>query len=102
MFILYYLVNNTAMISKIRSNGGIKLFGFKDKHKASNEKSGNKYTSDASIGMDNFVVRNNADEIWLVALSLGDDKYIRMKAFDDAVTGEDLIKIAKEFATKLK
>lgn len=71
-----------------------------EKDKASNEKSGSKYTSDSSIGMDNYVVRNNVNKIWLVALSLGDGKYVRMKAFDDAVTGEELVKIAKEFATK--
>lgn len=72
------------------------------KDRISNEKGGSKYTNDSSIGMDNFVVRNNVNKIWLVALSLGDDKYIRMKAIDDAVTGEELVKIAKKFAEKIQ
>ncbi len=72
------------------------------KDRVTNEKHGSVYKSDPSIPMDNFVVRNNVNKIWLVALSLGDGKYIRMKQFDDAVTGEELVKIGIEFAKKLK
>lgn len=72
------------------------------KDRISNEKSGSTYTPDPSIGMDNFVVTRKGGEIWLVALSLGDEKYIRLKAIDEAVTGEELVKIAKEFAAKIK
>lgn len=72
------------------------------KDKISNEKSGSKYSNDPSIPMSNWVVRNNINKIWLVALDLGDEKYIRMKSFDDAVTGEELVKIGIEFAKKIK
>jgi hypothetical protein len=72
------------------------------KDKISNEKSGTKYETDSSIGMDNFVMRNNAKKIWQTALVLGGDKYIRIKFIDDAVTGDDLVKIAKKFAEKIK
>jgi hypothetical protein len=33
---------------------------------------------------------------------LGDEGYIRLKYIDDAVTGEDLVKIARIFAGKIK
>ena len=72
------------------------------KDRITNEKFGSIYESDPSIPMDNFVVRNNINKIWLVALSLGDEKYIRMKQFDDAVTGEELVKIGIKFAEKIK
>ena len=71
------------------------------KDKISNEKSGSVYGTDATIGMDNYVVRRKAGDIWLVALNLGGDKYIRMHFIDDAVTGEDLIKIATELAKNI-
>ena len=72
------------------------------KDKISNEKSGSVYGSDASIGMDNYVIKNNIGKIWQTALILGDDKYIRIKFIDDAVTGEDLVKIAAKFAEHIK
>jgi hypothetical protein len=101
-----YKENYGNSYSGVKKPGGPKVvvvYDTKDflKDKASNENSGSKYASDPSIGMDNFVVRNNVGKIWLVALSLGNDKFIRFKAFDDAVTGEELVKIAKEFAEKI-
>lgn len=72
------------------------------KDKASNEKSGSKYESDSSIGMENFVVKNNINKIWLTALALGNNVFLRFKAIDDAVTGEELVKIAQKFAEKIK
>jgi hypothetical protein len=72
------------------------------KDKVTNEKHGSVYTGDPSIGMDNYVVRNRADKIWLTALALGDEKYIRFKSIDNAVTGDDLVKIARKFAEKIK
>lgn len=72
------------------------------KDRISNEKSGTVYETDASIGMDNFVMRNNVKKIWQTALSLGGERYIRIKFVDDAVTGDDLVKIAREFVTKIK
>lgn len=67
-----------------------------------NEKHGTKYETDSSIGMANFVMRNNVKKIWQTALALGGERYIRIKFIDDAVTGEDLVKIATEFAKKIK
>lgn len=72
------------------------------KDKVTNEKHGNVYTRDPSIGMDNYVVRNHADKIWLTALVLGNEKYIRFKSMDNAVTGEDLVKVAQKFAEKIR
>lgn len=72
------------------------------KDKASNEKTGSKYESDSSIGMENFVVKSNVNKIWLTALSLGNGIFLRFKAIDDAVTGEELVKIAAKFAEKIK
>jgi len=71
------------------------------KDRVSNEKSGSKYSSDASIPMDNYVVRNAAGKIWQTVLILGDDKYIRIHFVHDAVIEEDLVKIAKKFAEKI-
>ncbi len=71
------------------------------KDKAYNETHGTKYETDSSISMDNYVMRNNVNKIWQTALVLGDDKYLRIKFIDDAVTGEDLVKIAKKFAEKI-
>jgi hypothetical protein len=70
------------------------------KDRVTNEKSGTKYETDPSIKMNNFVMKNNINKIWQVALDYGDEKYIRIKDIDDAVTGEELVKIAAEFATK--
>jgi hypothetical protein len=72
------------------------------KDKISNEKSGNTYRSDASIGMDNYVVKNNVGKIWQTVLILGGEKYIRIHFVHDAATGEDLVKIAAKFAEKIK
>jgi hypothetical protein len=72
------------------------------KDKAYNETHGTVYESDQSVGMDNFVMRNTAKKIWQTALVLGDDKYLRIKFVDDAVTGDDLVKIAKKFAEKIE
>jgi hypothetical protein len=72
------------------------------KDKATNEKHGSKYESDSSIGMENFVVKNNINKIWLTALALGNNVFLRFKAIDDAVTGEELVKIAAKFAEKVK
>jgi hypothetical protein len=72
------------------------------KDKISNEKSGSVYGSDASIGMDNYVVRNSAGKIWQTVLILGGEKYIRIHFIQDAVTGDDLVKIAAKFAEKIK
>jgi hypothetical protein len=72
------------------------------KDKLSSEKHGSVYTRDPSIGMDNYVVRDHAGNIWLTALKLGDEKYIRLKSNHDAVKGEDLVKIAQKFAEKIK
>jgi hypothetical protein len=70
------------------------------KDRISNEKSGNKYETDSSINMNNFVMKNNVNKIWQVALDYGNEKYIRIKAIDNAVTGEELVKIAAAFASK--
>lgn len=82
----------------------VAVYDFDDfaKDRVTNEKHGTTYETDASIGMDNFVMRNNIKKIWQTALVLGNDKYLRIKFVDDAVTGEDLVKIAKEFAGKIK
>jgi len=72
------------------------------KDKVSNEKTGSKYESDPSIGMENFVVKNNINKIWLTVLALGNNVFLRFKAIDDAVTGEELVKIATKFAEKIK
>jgi len=72
-----------------------------EKDKAYNETHGSKYESDLSIGMDNYVMRSNVNKIWQTALVLGDGKYLRIKFIDDAVAGEDLVKIAKKFAEKI-
>jgi hypothetical protein len=72
------------------------------KDKVSNEKSGSVYGSDASIGMDNYVVKNSAGKIWQTVLILGQEKYIRIHFIDNAVTGEDLVKIAAKFAERIK
>jgi hypothetical protein len=69
--------------------------------KITNEKHGSVYGSDASIGMDNYVVKNTAGKIWQTVLILGDEKYIRMHFVHDAVTGEDLVKIATKFAERI-
>ena len=71
------------------------------KDRISNEKSGSVYGTDVTIGMENYVVRRKSGDIWLVALVLGNDKYIRMHFIDNAVTGEDLIKIATELAKNI-
>lgn len=42
-------------------------------------------------------MRDNINEIWQVILVLGGDRYIRIKSIDDAVPGEDLVKIARKF-----
>ena len=70
------------------------------KDRVINEKSGTKYETDSSIKMNNFVMKNSANEIWQVALDYGGEKYIRIKSIDNAVTGEELVKIATEFAAK--
>jgi hypothetical protein len=72
------------------------------KDKVTSEKRGSVYTRDPSISMDNYVVRDHANQIWLTALVLGNEKYIRLKAIHDAVTGEDLVKIARKFAEKIR
>lgn len=72
------------------------------KDRVTNEKHGSVYTRDGSIGMDNFVVRSHANEIWLTALVLGGEKYIRIQCRHDAVKGDDLVKIARKFAEKIK
>jgi hypothetical protein len=72
------------------------------KDKVSNEKSGSVYAKDESIPMDNYVVRNNAGKIWQVVLILGQDKYIRMHFIQNAVTGEELLKIGIKFAEKIQ
>ena len=102
-----YIENYENSYSGPKKPGGPKVvvvYDTKDfaKDRITNEKHGSKYTNDPTIGMDNFVVRNNVNKIWSVALSLGGEKYIRIKFVDDAVTGDDLVKIAREFAKKLK
>ncbi|MFA6306767.1 MAG: hypothetical protein WCV70_03945 [Patescibacteria group bacterium] len=72
------------------------------KDKAYNETHGSKYGTDPSIGMDNYVVRNNTNEVWQVVLILGGDKYIRMHYVHDAVTGDELVKIGAKFAEKIQ
>jgi hypothetical protein len=72
------------------------------KDRVTSEKHGSVYKSDPSIGMDNYVVRDHAGQIWLTALALGNEKYIRFKSIHDAVTGEDLVKIAQKFAEKIR
>jgi len=52
--------------------------------------------------MDNYVVRNNTGKIWQTVLILGNDKYLRIHFIHDAVKGEDLVKIAKKFAEKIR
>ena len=71
------------------------------KDKAYNETHGSKFSSDPSIGMDNYVVRDNTNEVWQTVLILGDEKYLRIHFVHDAVTGDDLVKIAKKFAEKI-
>ena len=82
----------------------VAVYDIKDfaKDKAYNETHGSKYGSDLSIGMDNYVVRSNAGKIWQTVLILGNDKYLRIHFIHDAVKGEDLVKIAKKFAEKIK
>lgn len=72
------------------------------KDKAYNETHGSKFSSDPSIGMDNFVVRNNAGNVWQVVLILGGDKYIRMHFVHQAITGPELLKIGIKFAEKIQ
>ncbi len=69
--------------------------------RAFNESSGSRYENDPSIGMENYVMRNKKNEVWQVALVLDGNKYIRIKSVDDAVPGEDLIKIARVLAEQL-
>jgi len=73
-----------------------------DRLRAFNENSGSRYENDSSIGMDNFVMRNKKNEVWQTVLVLGGDKYIRIKSVDNAVPGEDLIKIARVLAENIK
>jgi hypothetical protein len=70
--------------------------------KAYNETHGSIYGSDPAIGMENYVVRNNVNKIWQTVLILGQEKFIRIHFIDDAVTGEDLVKIAAKFAERIK
>lgn len=70
------------------------------KDRVSNEKSGTKYETDPSIAMSNFVMKNNINKIWQVALDYGGEKYIRIKSIDEAATGEELVKIGAAFASK--
>jgi len=69
--------------------------------KEHNEKYGTRYESDSSIGMANYVMRNSENEVWQVALIWDDDYYLKIRVIDDAVPGEDLIKIARVLAGKL-
>lgn len=82
----------------------VAIYDAKDfaKDRVYNESHGTTYKIDASIPMDNFVMVNTAGKIWHVALSLGDEKYIRFRSVDDAVTGDELIKIAAKFAERIK
>lgn len=70
--------------------------------RAFNESSGDRYETDPSIRMDNYVMRNKKNEVWQTVLVLGGDKYIRIKSVDNAVPGEDLIKIARVLAENIK
>ncbi len=82
----------------------VAVYDYKDfaKDRVINEKHGSVYASDPSISMENFVVRSHAGKIWQTVLALGDEKYLRIKVIHDAVTGDELAKIAKEFAKKIK
>ena len=72
------------------------------KDKAYNETHGSKYAKDDSIAMDNYVVRDNTNEVWQVVLILGNDKYIRIHFVHQAITGPDLVKIGAKFAEKIQ
>ncbi len=70
--------------------------------RASNEKTGSKYEKDASIAMDNYVVRDFGGTIWQVILILEPGKYVRMHFVHSAVTGPELLKIAIKFAERIQ
>jgi len=72
------------------------------KDKAYNETHGSKFAKDDSISMDNYVVRDNTNEVWQVVLILGNDKYIRMHFVHQAITGPELLKIGVRFAQKIQ
>jgi len=102
-----YLENYEITYSGDKKPGGphvIVVYDTQDfaRDKIINEKSGTTYETDPTIGMDNVVMRNTSHQIWQTALVLGNDKYIRIKAIDKAVSGNDLVNIARAFAQKLK
>lgn len=72
------------------------------KDKAYNETHGSKYETDSSYGMDNYVVKNTAGEVWQVVLILGNEKYLRLHYVHSAITGPELVKIGAKFAEKIK
>lgn len=72
------------------------------KDKVYNETHGSTFSSDPSIGMDNYIVRNNTNEVWQVVLILGGDKYIRIHYVHSAIKGEELVKIGAKFAEKIQ
>jgi hypothetical protein len=71
-------------------------------YKADKQTRGNTITTDPSIPMENIVVKNAGGIIWHVGLILGPSQYLRMNYIQDAVTGQELVKIAAAFAKKLK
>jgi len=74
-----------------------------EKNKKLQEDMGYVYQPDPSIGMDNYVVINNRGEkSALLFLILGEGKYLMVKSVYNAATGEELVKIAKVLAEKIK
>lgn len=68
------------------------------------EMTGKAYTveRDASIPMDNYVVKRKTGEPWQVNLIVGGGKILRFQTNHSAVEGADLVKIAAKFAEKIK
>ena len=74
-----------------------------EKNKKLQEDMGYVYQPDPSIDMDNYVVINNRGEkSALLFLILGEGKYLMVKSVYNAATGEELVKIAKVLAEKIK
>jgi hypothetical protein len=102
-----YLENYEITYSGDKKPGGppvIVVYDTQDfaRDKIINEKSGTTYETDPTIGMDNVVMRNTSHQIWQTTFVLDNDKYIRIKAIDKAVRGNDLVNIARAFVQKLK
>ncbi len=72
------------------------------KNMADNEKTGSKYVKDESISMDNYVAYDNTKKPWQVILILNDKQYFELHYVHRAVTGDELVKIAKKLAERVQ